>query len=164
MDRYLQHYGILGQKWGVRRYENKDGTLTEEGKKRYKINKNGRPEDRESAKLYLTESKKMTNRMINSDVNYSEEFDKTKFGASLRKEYDKAYKQYFEKEDPTEEDDLAFSKIEEKYLRASGEYCAGRLIDEYGDELAYAFANRFTGSHGKETVEAMSDLWVLHRM
>lgn len=35
MDRYLQHYGILGQKWGVRRYENEDGTLTEAGKKRY---------------------------------------------------------------------------------------------------------------------------------
>ena len=32
---YLIHYGIKGQKWGVRRYENKDGTLTEEGKRRY---------------------------------------------------------------------------------------------------------------------------------
>lgn len=31
----LMHYGIKGQKWGLRRYENKDGTLTEEGKKRY---------------------------------------------------------------------------------------------------------------------------------
>lgn len=32
---YLAHHGILGQKWGVRRYQNPDGTLTEEGKKRY---------------------------------------------------------------------------------------------------------------------------------
>lgn len=31
----LQHHGILGQKWGVRRFQNPDGTLTEEGKKRY---------------------------------------------------------------------------------------------------------------------------------
>lgn len=32
----LYHHGILGQKWGVRRYQNPDGTLTEEGKSRYK--------------------------------------------------------------------------------------------------------------------------------
>ena len=32
------HHGILGQKWGVRRYQNEDGTLTEAGKKRYYVN------------------------------------------------------------------------------------------------------------------------------
>ena len=31
----LAHYGIVGQKWGVRRYQNEDGTLTNAGKKRY---------------------------------------------------------------------------------------------------------------------------------
>lgn len=30
----LYHHGILGQRWGVRRFQNKDGTLTTEGKKR----------------------------------------------------------------------------------------------------------------------------------
>lgn len=34
-DTVLYHHGILGQKWGVRRYQNKDGTLTSAGKKRY---------------------------------------------------------------------------------------------------------------------------------
>lgn len=32
---YLAHHGILGQKWGIRRFQNKDGTLTAEGKRRY---------------------------------------------------------------------------------------------------------------------------------
>lgn len=32
---YIEHHGILGQKWGIRRYQNPDGTLTDEGKKRY---------------------------------------------------------------------------------------------------------------------------------
>lgn len=30
---YLEHHGILGQKWGVRRYQNRDGSLTAEGRK-----------------------------------------------------------------------------------------------------------------------------------
>ena len=32
---YLAHHGILGQKWGVRRFQNEDGSLTPEGRKRY---------------------------------------------------------------------------------------------------------------------------------
>lgn len=32
---YLMHHGIKGQQWGIRRYQNEDGTLTEEGKLRY---------------------------------------------------------------------------------------------------------------------------------
>lgn len=35
MSDYLVHYGTLGMKWGVRRYQNSDGTLTELGKKHY---------------------------------------------------------------------------------------------------------------------------------
>lgn len=34
----LQHHGIKGQKWGVRRFQNTDGSLTAEGKKRYSVN------------------------------------------------------------------------------------------------------------------------------
>lgn len=32
---YLAHHGILGMKWGIRRFQNEDGTLTSEGRDRY---------------------------------------------------------------------------------------------------------------------------------
>lgn len=32
---WLAHHGIKGQKWGIRRFQNEDGSLTEEGRKRY---------------------------------------------------------------------------------------------------------------------------------
>ena len=35
MESVLQHHGILGMKWGVRRYQNADGSLTAAGRKRY---------------------------------------------------------------------------------------------------------------------------------
>lgn len=35
MENYLRHWGIKGMKWGVRRYQNKDGSLTPAGRKRY---------------------------------------------------------------------------------------------------------------------------------
>lgn len=59
-DDYLEHYGILGMKWGVRRYQNADGTLTSAGKKRYK---NDTPEQIERSERRKAKVKKAVKRV-----------------------------------------------------------------------------------------------------
>lgn len=42
---YLMHFGIKGQKWGIRRYQNPDGSLTAEGRARYGYSSSRSPEE-----------------------------------------------------------------------------------------------------------------------
>lgn len=53
----LYHHGIRGMKWGIRRFQNKDGSLTKAGKKRYKDqDKDDKPEDIETKKQRILKS------------------------------------------------------------------------------------------------------------
>lgn len=61
----LYHYGIKGQKWGIRNYQNSDGTLTEAGKARY--NDSGTYKDPE--KMSTDDLIKSSNR-LNAEYNY----------------------------------------------------------------------------------------------
>lgn len=55
-NNYIYHHGVKGQQWGIRRFENKDGSLTDAGKKRYGIDENGK-QSKEGKKLQKQEAK-----------------------------------------------------------------------------------------------------------
>ena len=64
----LQHHGIKGQKWGVRRFQNKDGTLTPAGRKRQK--QDDGPIHEDYSKSHNTKSvKSMSDKELRDRIN-----------------------------------------------------------------------------------------------
>lgn len=62
----LMHHGILGMKWGVRRYQNKDGSLTSAGKRRVQTGEIGKTSD--SAVSSASSHKRSVKEMSDSEL------------------------------------------------------------------------------------------------
>ncbi len=92
---YLYHHGILGQKWGVRRFQNKNGTLTSAGRKRYGFVS---PTDNEDSPLIARIKKDA----LYQNSSKNNEVDRKKRGINgsgkSRKQLNKEKKEIFDKE------------------------------------------------------------------
>ena len=69
----LYHHGIKGQRWGIRRYQNEDGSLTNSGKKRYGADLDINDKTRTNiAKIRLGEARRrLDTAKNNNDTNYT---------------------------------------------------------------------------------------------
>lgn len=93
----LQHYGIAGQKWGIRRWQYEDGKFNEEGKIRY-FGSSGKEKKEDNSKDYLAEKEEHTKYLKD---NYDNDFaqvqidDEDTSGEWLSQDdLDKAYQEY----------------------------------------------------------------------
>lgn len=110
-DKTLVHWGIKGMKWGVRRYQNSDGSLTPAGKKRYSDS-----DQQDSAKsLSEAELRQRTNRL------------------RAENDYVRAQRDYAQLHAKQKS---AGRKLVEDVLMNSGKQIATSLITSYGTKLA----------------------------
>ena len=122
MEDILVHHGILGMKWGIRRYQNKDGTLTSAGKKRYSNN-----DDIKDAQQKNTEEPKKKSVKDMSDEELRREVNRMQ----LEQNYLKMTGQNIEKGKSAAE--IALGKMKESFVstvaQKSGQILAERLVN-----------------------------------
>ena len=97
----LAHHGIKGQKWGVRRFQNEDGTLTDAGKARVAKGNSG----------YLNPDRK--------DQKKGRSAERDKVSKKYTDEYWRSVKKGMSTHDPSDEDQRLWDKYKDKYASAT---------------------------------------------
>ncbi|SCH18203.1 Uncharacterised protein [uncultured Clostridium sp.] len=64
----LYHHGILGMKWGVRRFQNKDGSLTSDGKRHLEQNSKAKQGNNKKKKGHTTNKGKSINELSDDEL------------------------------------------------------------------------------------------------
>ena len=127
----LCHYGVKGQKWGIRRYQNKDGSLTPEGKKRakqeYKTDNKMAYELGKNATITGYAVRESVNRTARLKNKLEKRRDKDPSGTTRRT---KSLQDQLEASVKTTEQ---LSAAYTKHKAAAEAHCKG-LIDKYGKE------------------------------
>lgn len=120
----LYHWGIKGMKWGVRRYQNSDGSLTAAGRKRYS--------DNDSGDSGNTQSKSSSSSSQSSKPKSISEMSDAELKAAVaRLQLEKQYKDLMPKEEKTVSAGMKFIKAVGKTVGPAIGEASKTLIKDY---------------------------------
>ena len=153
MENYLVHHGILGMKWGVRKYQNEDGTYTEAGKRRYFDNG---MTYKEMKKSYDSDSKRFEEEAKN-DKNVQNEIKSMRDRANKKeKEASELYKKYnFDGDDGGGGKTKADQKAGKQYMRLLEQ---AEDLRDWADHQGEAYVNkRLLNKYGETSIKQFKE-------
>lgn len=153
----LYHWGIKGMRWGVRRYQNKDGSLTAAGKKRI-----SKQEDAKSAAEYYKKQRDETDKYYYQKLDETGKLGKKKWQEAVKKGYKGNLEEWFETEMWKDQEmvDLQakIDSIAYKYRNLDRKYDASlayaeTLVFENSDRTVDRIASDGIWKEGKNAVD-----------
>ena len=136
MDYYLEHHGIKGQKWGVRRYQNPDGSLTDAGRRRaakdaYRSTKR---DIRRSTKVASKEyNRKLSDDIFYGRINSGEGYRRSSNDSTLRYQQGKSKRLAAKSKMNSELSDLSKNKLSKGFRKFKSEYESNRS-EQYSEQ------------------------------
>ena len=156
----LYHYGVKGMKWGVRRYQNEDGTLTDAGKERYY-------DDDERKSLYEQSKSHVVKNSLTGRHSVVDNEDVTKAGGFLWNQSEKI-SDVFNEMSESYNTDISNMKTNSKFMSEVKKL----LNDEFGgpdqvddevllnwsvDDIIYDSVEKYTSQRTKDLGKKFND-------
>ena len=144
---YLMHHGVKGQKWGIRRFQNKDGSLTLLGRKRQATDKRAakkqeKPQKPQPHSDYTRARNKPLSQM--SDNELKDAYNRLKMESLYKTEYAKNHKETVGE---------YVKRVSTSALKKHGEKVAEYMI---GKAINAAFGAEVIGGLGKKQSDVIS--------